>query len=405
LRRPAGRSEVARILERGQQVAGDDAPPADRLRDQPHPVAVLARRPRGQAGSVRAGDHLGAVGGGDLLGEPAHQHAPAGAGALIDLVDLEGDVGVVGGGELGAGRHPHHDDLAVQGVVDREDQRVVLGVDAEPADLLRGEQPVALVSGEDLHLGGLALAVGGHAPTLAPGGGPVIPPEGRAGTDGSPGRARANGPRWRGRRALPAVSAGAPRWGRTSGGSPMSTDVGRRTVTVGVDGSDHALRAGRWGAAEAGRRGAPRRVVTAFGWPGERPGGFRLDYHQMLRGRAEAQLAQARAEALRVAPCTEVEAEVVVGSPRAVLGAEARSAEVLVVGSRGFGRVEGLFAGSVGVALAAGGPCPVVVVRGEERDPGEEQRLPVVVGVDGATWSEEAIAFAFDAAASRGVEL
>src|SRR5690606_16571554 len=65
-------------------------------------------------------------------------------------------------------------------------------------DLLRGEQPVALVSGEDLHLGGLALAVGGHAPTLAPGGGPVIPPEGRAGTDGSPGRARANGPRWRG---------------------------------------------------------------------------------------------------------------------------------------------------------------------------------------------------------------
>lgn len=185
----------------------------------------------------------------------------------------------------------------------------------------------------------------------------------------------------------------------------MSTDVGRRTVTVGVDGSDHALRAVRWGAAEAGRRGTPLRLVTAFGWPGERPGGFRLDYHQMLRGRAEAQLAQARAEALRVAPCTEVEAEVVVGSPRAVLGAEARSAEVLVVGSRGFGRVEGLFAGSVGVALAAGAPCPVVVVRGEERDPAEEQRLPVVVGVDGATWSEEAIAFAFDAAASRGVEL
>src|SRR5690606_39695364 len=52
-----------------------------------------------------------------------------------------------------------------------------------------------------------------------------------------------------------------------------------------------------------------------------------------------------------------------------------------------------------------GGACLVVVVRGEGGGAAEERRLPVGGGVDGATWSEEALAFAFDAAASRGVEL
>jgi nucleotide-binding universal stress UspA family protein len=188
----------------------------------------------------------------------------------------------------------------------------------------------------------------------------------------------------------------------------MSIDVGRRAITVGVDGSECALRAVRWGAAEAVRRDAPLRLVTAFGWLPERPTEhptFRLDYREMLRGRAEAQLVTARATAERVAPGIEIDGRVVVGSPYAVLAAEARDAQLLVVGSRGRGRLEGLVAGSVGVALAAGAPCPVVVVRGEERDPDEEARLPVVVGVDGAATSEAAIAFAFDAASGRGVEL
>jgi nucleotide-binding universal stress UspA family protein len=188
----------------------------------------------------------------------------------------------------------------------------------------------------------------------------------------------------------------------------MNIGTGRRAVTVGVDGSECALRAVRWGAVEAARRGAPLRLVTAFGWLPERPvdrPSFRLDYREMLRGRAEAQLAIAKTAAERAAQRIEVDAEVVVGSLYAVLAAEARNAQLLVVGSPGHSRLEGLLAGSVGVALAAGGPCPVVVVRGEERDPDEETRLPVVVGVDGAATSEAAIAFAFEAAASRGVEL
>jgi hypothetical protein len=59
------------------------------------------------------GDELLAVRGRDLLGEPADEHAPAGAGVPVDLVDLEGDVGVLDGVEFRAGGHPHHDHIPV----------------------------------------------------------------------------------------------------------------------------------------------------------------------------------------------------------------------------------------------------------------------------------------------------
>lgn len=197
------------------------------------------------------------------------------------------------------------------------------------------------------------------------------------------------------------------RKGRAEGIS-VSVQACRWPITVGVDGSERALRAVRWGASEAARRGVPLRLVTAFGWLPERPithPGFRTEYREILRDRAAAHLDTARTAAQRAAAAIEVEREVVVGSPYAVLTAEARAAQLLVVGSRGRSQLEGLLAGSVGVALAAGAACPVVVVRGEDRAPDKEARLPVVLGVDGAATSEAAIEFAFDAAANRGVEL
>ena len=90
-----------------------------------------------------------------------------------------------------------------------------------------------------------------------------------------------------------------------------------------------------------------------------------------------------------------------IGAPIEVLSSEARRAQLLVLGDRGLGEVAGLVLGSVAVSLAARGACPVVVVRGERA--GADG--PVVVGVDGSPVSEAALAFAFDAAAARGVDL
>jgi nucleotide-binding universal stress UspA family protein len=176
-----------------------------------------------------------------------------------------------------------------------------------------------------------------------------------------------------------------------------------RTVVVGVDGSDSALRAVRWGAAEAGRRQVPLRLVFVFAWTDEiviGPGS-EAHYRDTLLERAHGLLAEAAEAAERQQPTIDVEQQLVVGFPIDVLSAEAERAHLMVVGDRGMSRVEGLLAGSVASALAAHAPCPVVVVRGAERDPSQLASMPVVVGVDLPSTSAAAIEFAMEAAAAR----
>jgi nucleotide-binding universal stress UspA family protein len=186
------------------------------------------------------------------------------------------------------------------------------------------------------------------------------------------------------------------------------TQTGRRAaVVVGVDGSESALRAARWAADEARRRGAPLRVVTAFAWARDHvvghPGLGEQQRDVMLE-RTRRQVAAAADEARRAVPDLEVEADVVTGFPIGVLADEARTAGLVVVGDRGLTRIEGLLLGSVAVALAAHGAGPVVVVRGTEPPAGADTR-PVLVGVDGAPTSEAALEFAVEFALARGVPL
>ncbi|MHA6782133.1 universal stress protein [Pseudonocardia saturnea] len=177
------------------------------------------------------------------------------------------------------------------------------------------------------------------------------------------------------------------------------------TVVVGVDGSVMARRAVRWGAAEAGRRGLPVRLVSAVGGDAAPVAHPELvtRYRDVLVERARATLAEAADVAGREVPGVEVETQLVTGHPLAVLRAEADRAQLVVIGDRGLSRVEGLLAGSVSVALATHAACPVVVVRGPEA--AGTASLPVVVGVDGSPTSESAVGFAYESAASRRVGL
>ena len=181
-----------------------------------------------------------------------------------------------------------------------------------------------------------------------------------------------------------------------------------RTVLVGVDGSESASRAVRWAADEARRRAVPLRLVNAVSWLVEQDRLMEAPGEEHFRGilldAAHGVLAEAAAAAATVAPGIEVEQQVVFGRPAPVLAGEAEHAQLLVIGDRGLGGVSGLLVGSVAVAMAAHGACPVVVVRGTVPDPGAPQR-PIVVGVDGSPTSEAAIAFAYEAAAARRAPL
>ncbi|GAA0502104.1 hypothetical protein Ade02nite_37810 [Paractinoplanes deccanensis] len=174
-------------------------------------------------------------------------------------------------------------------------------------------------------------------------------------------------------------------------------------VVVGVDGSEQALAAVRVAAGQARDRKAPLRVVHAFIWPS-----LHVDVGPVaedmpgtgLRHQAEDFLAEAAAEAVKVAPDVAVTTALVEGSATPVLLAESRDARVLVLGDRGLGGVSGLIVGSVAVHTAAHGHCPVLVVRG-----GEPVGGPVVVGVDGSETSLLAVGAAFEECSYRGADL
>jgi len=175
-----------------------------------------------------------------------------------------------------------------------------------------------------------------------------------------------------------------------------------RPVVVGVDGSASAYRAVEWAAGEAHRRGVGLRLVRAFSWTtADHPTGWVARYRDEMLDVSRRQVARAVRIAADTRPDVEAESQVEIGAPIEVLSSEARRAQLLVLGDRGLGEVAGLVLGSVAVSLAARGACPVVVVRGERA--GADG--PVVVGVDGSPVSEAALAFAFDAAAARGVDL
>lgn len=175
----------------------------------------------------------------------------------------------------------------------------------------------------------------------------------------------------------------------------MSASEDRQRIVVGIDGSPRALDAVRWAAAEATRRNARLRLVTAVGWVGTPAIGFPAD---SLRESARKWIEQAAAAATEAAP-VQVDGSVELGYPVAVLAAESQHAGLLVVGADGFGRIAALVAGSVAVGVSTHAACPVVVVRGEQPD----STAPVALGVDASPVGEAAIAFAFEAAAARGV--
>ncbi|MFJ4691066.1 universal stress protein [Streptomyces sp. NPDC088766] len=174
-------------------------------------------------------------------------------------------------------------------------------------------------------------------------------------------------------------------------------------VIVGVDGSASSLGAVVVAAREAHLRGAPLRIVHAFGHgaghlPGEappwNPAGHGLG--PMTHG------APARAEerAREIVPDIEITRSVVPGQALEVLEIESRSASLAVVGSRGLGGFTGLLLGSTAVQLAAHGRCPLMVVRGRPDPAG-----PVVLAVDGSPAGEAAAWFAFAEAALREAPL
>ncbi|MFD7494495.1 universal stress protein [Streptomyces sp. NPDC059832] len=179
----------------------------------------------------------------------------------------------------------------------------------------------------------------------------------------------------------------------------------RLPVVVGVDGSEGSLRALDWAAAEAARSRLPLRIVHASLWEhyeGLRPtADSGRPPEQIL---AEHLVASARDRVRDLSPGVSVVADVQPEDPVAALVRESHEAALVVLGSRGRGRIAGMLLGSVGLALAGRSHCPVVVIPATPPlAPAEPGR--VVVGISDATGPSAAAVFALAQAASRHGEL
>lgn len=136
-------------------------------------------------------------------------------------------------------------------------------------------------------------------------------------------------------------------------------------ILLAVDGSDHALHAAR-AAAEMAHSMKPKefRVVVSYDtipiYLGEPNLQFAIDH----RKKDAEEILEKTLKEIGEIPC-EIHTELLEGDPAAAIidVAATRKSDIIVMGSRGLGRLAGLLLGSTSQKVVAHAPCPVLIVR------------------------------------------
>lgn len=178
-----------------------------------------------------------------------------------------------------------------------------------------------------------------------------------------------------------------------------TTSTTSHPIVVGVDESTQSHVALDWAVDEAQRRGVPVELVHAQAMPLRGP----AVETAFTRPGVDGVLEEATARVHQLAPHVEVTASGGHGSAAPMLVDASRDATMVVVGARGRGALRSAMLGSTSLDVAAHAHSPVVVVR--ELGQTLPDRPGVVVGVDGSSLSESALAEAFRQADARGLPL
>ncbi len=142
----------------------------------------------------------------------------------------------------------------------------------------------------------------------------------------------------------------------------------KRTIVLGLDGSEGSARACEWVASLAADLDVDITAVTVvdttpfvYGISGVGP--VAMPDTQVMQRAAEVELSAGMTAPLRAAD-VKYTIRVECGTPAEALVSVARQlhAHMVVVGTRGHGPLRELLLGSVGQALTHHAPCPVVVI-------------------------------------------
>jgi nucleotide-binding universal stress UspA family protein len=178
------------------------------------------------------------------------------------------------------------------------------------------------------------------------------------------------------------------------------------SIVAAADGSADADRAVRWAAEQAFLERRRLLVITVTREISPRAAaGVGAGYLYPIEDTLERArvVANAAAElAARHRPGLDVASRAVIGEPGSAIVDHASNAHLIVLGSRGRGRVSSKVLGSVSASVIRHATCPVVVCR-----PGSDLKVKngVLVGVDATAESLPVIEFAFRQAALRGQPL
>lgn len=168
----------------------------------------------------------------------------------------------------------------------------------------------------------------------------------------------------------------------------------QRPVVAGIDGSDASVRAARFAAAAARRRGAPLHLLHAA-----------LDVPDLLLTRANITMRTVAESLSRTDADVTMRWSIEEGDPVDVLRSVSVEAQLLVLGGRGSRGINGPRVGSTTNGVAVSASCPVVVVPDETTPVVVRGRRSVVVGVEGHRRADEVLGFALQEATFLGTDL
>jgi nucleotide-binding universal stress UspA family protein len=139
-----------------------------------------------------------------------------------------------------------------------------------------------------------------------------------------------------------------------------TSDLARRRIVVGVDGSAPSKAALAWAVSEAGRTDAVVEAITAYYW-------FPMPIKDIdYKGLAEVVLDDAIRDVASAAEPVRITGHVVQGNAARALLDTAASADLLVIGSRGHNGFTEALLGSVAQHCIHHARCPVVVIRSSQ---------------------------------------
>ncbi|MEP7341684.1 MAG: universal stress protein [Acidobacteriota bacterium] len=172
-------------------------------------------------------------------------------------------------------------------------------------------------------------------------------------------------------------------------------------ILVAVDGSEYGLAAVEEAARMPWPEGSLIRIVsvaelptTALAWGMPMSSGTNEEWEKLFEDRTGENVAQAMARFGEIAG-TQVEAtaKTLKGDPKAAILDEARhwGADLIVVGTHGYGTFERIWLGSVSRAIASNADCAVRIVRRPNVPIEAGKGMKILLAVDGSKFSDATV--------------